>query len=77
MLTTLSLYGQDIKTYQDQLGELRIEVFKDWPYLYKGDLKYERAYLQRYIQSKNSMALLVFDQDQLVGATTAILLSDE
>ncbi len=76
-MTILSLKGEQIAEFCDPLGELRIKVFADWPYLYRGNLNYERTYLKTYFESHHSMAYLIFDQEQLVGATTAILLTDE
>jgi GNAT superfamily N-acetyltransferase len=59
------------------LGELRIRVFREWPYLYEGDLAYERNYLGTYLNSPTSFALLVYEDKNLIGATTAIELQDE
>lgn len=72
-----SLKGLEIEAYLDVIGELRISVFRDWPYLYSGSLQYERSYLKKYILSQKSLAFLAFDKTRLIGATTAIVLSDE
>lgn len=69
--------GGEIQPYVEKLGQLRIQVFADWPYLYDGDLEYEKKYLQTYVQSKKSFIFMIFDGDTLVGATTAIALTDE
>ena len=61
----------------DDLARLRIRVFRDYPYLYEGNVKYEKAYLQTYIQSECSFLFAVYDGDQMVGATTCIALADE
>ncbi|MEO0543809.1 MAG: GNAT family N-acetyltransferase [Pseudomonadota bacterium] len=60
----------------DQLADLRITVFREWPYLYDGDLAYERDYLATYFESPNAFIAGVFDGDQLVGASTASPLED-
>ncbi|PSQ94455.1 MAG: GNAT family N-acetyltransferase [Proteobacteria bacterium SW_6_67_9] len=70
-------YGADIERHVPQLAQLRMTVFRDWPYLYEGDLDYEAKYLQWYINTPRSFALLVYDGDALVGATTAMPLADE
>lgn len=72
-----SLKGAEIESQLEAIGEIRITVFKEWPYLYEGSLHYERKYLKKYILSQKSLAYLAFDQDRLIGATTAIVLSDE
>lgn len=60
-----------------QLGQLRIEVFRDFPYLYEGDVDYEMDYLRTYSESERSMVFAVFDGEKMVGATTCIPLQDE
>ncbi|MDF3026732.1 MAG: hypothetical protein K0S23_1039 [Fluviicola sp.] len=67
--------GFDIAELIPQLGQLRIDVFQDFPYLYAGSLEYEQKYLQAYTLNPLSMAFCVFDGDQLVGATTGMPLS--
>ena len=37
--------GKEILPYIEALGKLRIEIFKEFPYLYAGDMEYERKYL--------------------------------
>lgn len=69
--------GQQIASYLDELARLRIEVFREYPYLYKGDKAYEHNYLQRYVNSQASLLILVFDNDKVVGASTAMPLQDE
>lgn len=59
------------------LAQLRMEVFREYPYLYEGDLEYEMAYLDRYFSSEKSFLLMVFDEDKLVGATSALPLIEE
>lgn len=76
-LTFLSVKGEEVAKHIEALGELRIQVFAEWPYLYKGDLDYERNYLKVYQRTPYSFVFLVFDGPQLVGATTAILLTEE
>lgn len=71
------LHGSEIGHRVDELAELRMTVFREWPYLYDGDFEYERQYLQYYIDSPRAFALLVLDAGRPVGATTAMPLADE
>lgn len=71
------LVGGDIQSIFDELAPLRIQVFKEFPYLYLGNLDYERAYLDVYFKSIRSYLLAVYDGPALVGATTCIPLVDE
>ncbi|MCX8509604.1 MAG: GNAT family N-acetyltransferase, partial [Rhodobacteraceae bacterium] len=41
----------------DEVAKLRITVFRDWPYLYDGDLIYERKYLAAYLESADSLVV--------------------
>ncbi len=69
----LRLSGPELKPYLDHLGGLRIAVFREFPYLYEGDLDYERNYLKTYLKTRESHITLVFSGKDLIGATTAIL----
>ncbi len=71
------LSGKQIAPHLDDLAQLRIEVFREFPYLYDGDEAYERHYLQTYVDSTRSICSLVYDGDSLVGATTGLPMSDE
>ncbi|MFZ2103399.1 MAG: GNAT family N-acetyltransferase [Oricola sp.] len=55
----------------DDLARLRIAVFRDWPYLYDGDMEYERRYLETYLQAPGAFVCGAFDGERLVGAATA------
>mgnify|MGYP002621177398 FL=1 len=55
----------------DGLARLRIEVFRDFPYLYDGDLDYERRYLDTYLAEDGAAIFGAFDAGTLVGAATA------
>ncbi|MAS10769.1 GNAT family N-acetyltransferase [Salinisphaera sp.] len=76
-LTTTRCSGAEITPHVDALAALRIRVFRDFPYLYDGDVDYERDYLATYERSPRSLAFLVHDGDALIGATTALPLADE
>ncbi len=70
--------GADIASVFEDLAHMRMQVFREFPYLYDGtDLSYEMKYLQTYADSDRSMALTVYDGDQIIGATTCIPLYDE
>ena len=60
----------------DEVAALRIAVFRDWPYLYDGDLAYERRYLEPYARSPGAVIAGAFDGDRLVGAATGTPMAD-
>lgn len=69
--------GKQLEKYIPDLAKLRIEVFRDFPYLYDGDYDYEQNYLKTYINSPDSVIVLAFDGDRIIGASTAIPLRYE
>lgn len=71
------LHGKKIAPYLEAIATLRINIFREFPYLYDGSMEYEKNYLKTYTQSPESIAILVFDRDQLVGASTGLPLKDE
>lgn len=73
----LVLSGAAIAPYLDDLAQLRISVFRDWPYLYDGDAGYEAQYLQTYLESPRSVVVLAVDGERVVGASTGLPMSDE
>ncbi|MEM9267904.1 MAG: GNAT family N-acetyltransferase [Pseudomonadota bacterium] len=54
----------------DALAALRVRVFAEYPYLYEGDLAYEREYLAPIVEDQEATLIGAFDQDRLVGAST-------
>jgi GNAT superfamily N-acetyltransferase len=69
--------GKEIETVVTSLAALRIEVFRDFPYLYEGSFEYEKDYLKTYVNSERAFLFAVFDNEKMVGATTCIPLVDE
>lgn len=72
--------GAHILPWLDAVAALRIEVFRDFPYLYEGEIDYERRYLSTYANSANSLFVLALDDNQsdgnpLVGCSTGIPLT--
>lgn len=71
-----ALTGTALDAALDAVAQLRITVFADFPYLYDGDLAYERRYLESYRQSPRAVLVGAFDGDSLVGAATGTPLAD-
>ncbi|GAB5431064.1 MAG: GNAT family acetyltransferase [Epibacterium sp.] len=71
-----TLTGAALEAALEDVARLRIEVFRAWPYLYDGDLAYERDYLQSYRDSDSAILVGAFDGDQLVGAATGTPMAD-
>lgn len=76
-LSLKTVTGSDLTQYIQDLARLRIEVFRAFPYLYDGSLDYEQHYLQTYLRCPDAAMILVFDQTQVVGASSCIPMRDE
>lgn len=76
MIRCRALTGAALDAALDDLAGLRIEVFRDWPYLYDGDRAYERRYLDTYRESDAAILIGAFDGARLVGAATGTPLAD-
>jgi GNAT superfamily N-acetyltransferase len=70
-VTVSALRGFQIAPAIDALAGLRIAVFSEWPYLYDGDLAYERDYLAEFAAAPDAVLVTATDGDRIVGAATA------
>lgn len=66
-----TLTGAEITAALDDLAGLRIEVFRAFPYLYDGDVAYERDYIAEFAAAPDAALIVAFDGDRIVGAATA------
>jgi len=71
------LTGEALQGRLDDLARLRIEVFRDYPYLYDGDLAYERRYLASLASSRDAVIVVASDDGVVVGASTGAPLADQ
>ena len=76
-LSVKRVTGQALHHYLDEVARLRIAVFREFPYLYDGDLDYERRYLQTYVDCPQAVVVLALDGSEVVGASTGIPMAFE
>ncbi len=76
MIRVEVLTGSALEAALEDVARLRIAVFRDWPYLYDGDLDYEKRYMQSYRDSEGAVVVGSFDGDRLVGAATGTPMED-
>ncbi len=69
--------GPEVTPYLPDVARLRIEVFREYPYLYDGNATYEAEYLSIYAKSARSVFVIALDEGRVVGASTGMPLSDE
>lgn len=67
-----SYEGAAIAPHVEILADLRIEVFREFPYLYEGNRGYETKYLRAYVECAEARVVLAFDGDVCVGASTVM-----
>jgi GNAT superfamily N-acetyltransferase len=67
--------GADLLPYLAEVARLRIEVFREWPYLYAGTEENEQKYLRSY-QTQAALLVLALDGEKVVGASTALPLAE-
>jgi GNAT superfamily N-acetyltransferase len=71
-LSVRALSGPEAARHVDALAQLRITVFREFPYLYDGTAEYERRYLETYFRCPDSVVVLVEDGGRIVGASTGL-----
>ena len=84
MIRVEDLTGAALGRALDSLADLRITVFRDFPYLYDGSgaagRAYEQDYLTAYAQSPGALIVGAFaddgDGERLIGAATATPMVD-
>ncbi len=72
MIHVAALTGAALDAALDDVARLRIAVFRDWPYLYDGDLAYEHDYLAAYQNNPRALVVGAFDGSRLIGAATGV-----
>lgn len=68
--------GQQFQQHINTIAALRILIFKEYPYLYDGDIQTEMDYLKSYSKSKNSVLIIVKDKQKVIGAVIGIPLAE-
>lgn len=69
------LWGSAVAPWIPELARLRMAVFREWPYLYEGNLEYEQDYLAKFLELPESTLVVVRDKERVVGASTALPLT--
>ena len=71
------LVGTAVAPHLQSLAKLRIEVFRDYPYLYDGSVGYEERYLSTYASAEGAVIIGAFAGEDLVGAATGLPMAGE
>lgn len=76
-LQVSTLTGAAIRPFLPALAALRISVFREFPYLYDGEMSYEQNYLQTYITAPDAAVIIARDGARVVGAATCLPMAAE
>ena len=71
MIRLATLSGDELQSHLPRLAQLRIKVFRAFPYLYEGDAEYEAWYLDDFAKTQGAVVIGAFCDDELIGAATA------
>ncbi len=71
------LAGTAIADLLDELATLRLEIFREYPYLYQGRREDELAYLRTYVEAPDACVIPAYDGTAVVGAATGMPLIHE
>jgi GNAT superfamily N-acetyltransferase len=78
MNITIEIFtGNDSEPYIETVSKLRIEAFKEYPYLYMGELDYERQYMRGYTKDDRAMIAIATCDGKLAGISTGIPLTSD
>lgn len=66
----VTVTGDKVKALIPEIAALRIEVFREYPFLYIGDVEYEKRYLKKFTTMKDAIVVMVFDHETLIGIST-------
>lgn len=76
MITIKTYSGNEAEKHLQAVAQLRITVFREFPYLYDGSMAYEEKYLKMLFQSPDNVIVIAFDDEKVVGASTGLPLVD-
>lgn len=71
-VTIQCIRGDGCAGWVEAVADLRIRVFREYPYLYDGSREYEERYLRTYVESPDAVVVLARDGDRVVGASTGV-----
>ena len=71
------LTGAALQAALPAVARLRIEVFRDFPYLYDGSEEYERRYLATFAAARGAVMVAALQGDEVVGVSTGVPMAEE
>jgi GNAT superfamily N-acetyltransferase len=72
IVEVLRVSGEELRESLDEVARLRIEVFREYPYLYEGSEVAEQEYLECYATSPRAVLVLARAGCEVIGASTGM-----
>lgn len=76
-ITRELLSGTAIADVLEDVAALRLEIFREYPYLYLGRREDELNYLETYVEAPDACFILAYDGSTVIGAATGMPLTHE
>ena len=70
-IEVVSLTGKALAAFVPAVAQMRIAVFRHWPYLYDGTMDYETGYLSKFLKTEGAVIVVARDGGAVVGCATA------
>jgi len=77
VITESLLTGSAVETCLEELASLRLNIFREYPYLYDGHREDELKYLRLYVDTPDAFVISVNESGEMIGAATGIPLRHE
>jgi GNAT superfamily N-acetyltransferase len=71
-----TLTGRNVVPLLPDFARLCVEVFREWPHLYDGDIRYDIEHLDALAASPQSALIAAYDGETLVGASACLPMTD-
>ncbi|MCU0795068.1 MAG: GNAT family N-acetyltransferase [Akkermansiaceae bacterium] len=68
--------GREVEALLGEVARLRIEVFREFPYLYAGHAAAEEHYLRSFAAAAGAVLVVARKQGEVVGVSTGLPLSE-
>ncbi|MBS0615783.1 MAG: GNAT family N-acetyltransferase [Verrucomicrobia bacterium] len=69
--------GEGVRKYIPAIAQLRMEVFREYPFLYIGDEEYEKKYLEKFVTSKEAVVVVAWKGSEIIGVSTGLPFIEE
>ena len=68
--------GNEITPYVSDITQLSLQIYREYPYLYEGTEEEYLPFIQRYSESNDGIASILFDDKKLIGVCIGMPLNE-